>query len=45
MIVGEAGHAHVMKFLPVSSESVNFCCRHCYFLGEKWGDEGFIIFF
>jgi hypothetical protein len=45
MIVVEAGHAHVMKFLPLSCELYNFYCCHCHFLGEKCGDEDFIYYF
>jgi hypothetical protein len=41
MIVVEAGHAHVMKFLQLSG---NFCRCHCHFLGEKCGDDNFIYF-
>jgi hypothetical protein len=39
MIVVEAGHAHAMKFLPLSCELSIFVI----FLGEKYGDE--IFFF
>jgi hypothetical protein len=35
MLVDEAGHAHVMKFLSLSLA----------FLGEKCGDEDFIYLF
>jgi hypothetical protein len=49
MIVVEAGHAHVMKFLAAFHMkvhiTVNFCRCHCHFLGEKCGDERFIYFF
>jgi hypothetical protein len=34
MIAVEVGHAHVMKFLPLSCE---------FFLGEKCGDVLFIL--
>jgi hypothetical protein len=37
MIVVEASHAHVMKFLPLSA--------NCHFLGEKGGNGNFIYFF
>jgi hypothetical protein len=39
MIVVEAGHAHVMKFLPLSCQ---FFVAVTHFLGEKWGNENFI---
>jgi hypothetical protein len=41
MIVVEAGHAHVMKFM----RTVNFCRCHCHLLREKCGDENFVYFF
>jgi hypothetical protein len=37
MIVVKAGHAHVMKFLPLPA--------NCHFLGEKGGNGNFIYFF
>jgi hypothetical protein len=44
MIIVEAGHAHVMKFLPLSCElSIYVAVTH--FLGEKWGNENFVNFF
>jgi hypothetical protein len=44
MIVVEAGHAHVIKFLPLSSELSIFVAVSVI-LGEKYGDEYFIIIF
>jgi hypothetical protein len=44
MIVVEVGHAHVITFLQLSCE-LSFCQCHCHFLGEKCGDEVFIIFY
>jgi hypothetical protein len=44
MIVVEAGHAHVMKCLPLSCElSIFVGCRH--YLCENCGDENFTYFF
>jgi hypothetical protein len=45
MIVVEAGHAHVMKFLPLSCELSIFVAVAVFFLGEKCGDENFIYLF
>jgi uncharacterized membrane protein len=45
MIVVEAGHAHVMKFLPLLCELSIFVTVTVIFLGEKCGDESFIYFF
>jgi hypothetical protein len=42
MIVVEAGHAHVMKFLALSCQ---FLSLSLSFLGEKCGDENFIFLF
>jgi hypothetical protein len=44
MVVIEAGHAHVMKFLPFSVKC-QFLSLSLSFLGEKSGDESFIYFF
>jgi hypothetical protein len=43
MTVVEAGHAHVMKFLPLSCELSIFALL-VSFLGEKYGDGCFIFF-
>jgi hypothetical protein len=43
MIVVEAGHAHVITFLPLSCELSIFVAV-CHFLGEKCSDEIFIYF-
>jgi hypothetical protein len=45
MIVVEAGHAHVMKFLTLSCELSIFVAVTVIFLGEKCGDENFLYFF
>jgi hypothetical protein len=45
MIVVEAGHAHVMKFLPLSHVNCQFLSLSVSFLGEKYGDEYFTIIF
>jgi hypothetical protein len=45
MIVVEAGHDHVMKFLPLSCELSIFVAVTVIFLGEKCGDEDFIYYF
>jgi hypothetical protein len=42
MIVVEAGHAHVMKFLPFSCE-LSIFVTVCHFLGEKCGDEFYLF--
>jgi hypothetical protein len=44
MIVVEADHVHVMKFLPLSCE-LSFFVAVTHFFGEKCGDEYFIYFF
>jgi hypothetical protein len=45
MIVVEV-HAHVTIFLPLSCELsvTSLSLTHCYFFGEKCGDEIFIYF-
>jgi spore coat polysaccharide biosynthesis predicted glycosyltransferase SpsG len=43
MIVVEAGHAHVMKFLSLSNELSFFVAVAVIFLGEKCGDEDFVF--
>jgi hypothetical protein len=45
MIVVEAGHVHVMKFLPLLCELSIFVDVTVIFLGEKCGDHYFILFF
>jgi hypothetical protein len=48
MIVVEAGHVHVMKFLPLSCELsifVDVTVIIFRFLGEKCGDDYFILFY
>jgi hypothetical protein len=42
--VVEAGHAHVMKFFPLSV-NCQFLSLSLSFLGEKCGDEDFIDLF
>jgi hypothetical protein len=44
MIVVEAGHAHVMKFLLLSCELSIFVAVTVIFLGEKCGDEFYFFF-
>jgi hypothetical protein len=44
MIILEAGHAHVMKFLPLSCE-LSICVAVTHFLGEKCDDEIFFYLF
>jgi hypothetical protein len=43
MIVVEVGHAYVITFLPLSCE-LSVLWLSLSFLGEKCGDEVFIIF-
>jgi hypothetical protein len=45
MIVVEAGHVHVMKFLPLSCELSIFVDVTVIFLGEKCGVDCFVLFF
>jgi hypothetical protein len=44
MIVVEASHAHVIKFLSPHCE-LSLFLSHCHFLGEKCDDENCIYFF
>jgi hypothetical protein len=44
MIVVEAGHVHVMKFLPLSCELSIFVNVIVIFLSEMCGDDYFILF-
>jgi hypothetical protein len=44
MIVVEAGHVHVMKFLPLSCELSIFVDVTVIFLGEKCGVDYFVLF-